>query len=462
MSLNRNDILKSGARLNFWLFCCYYDYEFFYKKRPFLYDVALLFQEVIEQYKQGNAISVSVSMPPRAGKSYITSLFAAYWLAKFPELSVMRNSCTATLYQKFSYDTRNIIRSSKFREVFPEVQLQGDKQNLDGWNISTSKQVGYFGSGVGGTIIGFGANLAITDDLYKSMEDALSTNTNDKVKMWKQSAHDSRKEKNCPEIYIGTRWTKEDIIGDAIESGKLYKSIKIPALINDESFCEDVKSTKEYLAIRNDISKMVWLAEYMQDPTNPEGLLIPFEKLKFIDISKIPQQNIIYRFSVIDPADNGGDKFSNPFIFVAQIDNSIGCFVSDITHNGYGIEANVGRVIEKVHTNNIEQLAIEKNGIGLAAVLLLSKQMPSFCQLVPFNSTINKEVRILSNYDFIMKYFYFDSEKYKTDAEYKSFVYDLTNYSRESDNKHKKDAIDVLSSAAHIMKLKYNDILYKQ
>ena len=226
-------VIKQVARDDFWAFCCYYDWDFFRVNRRFFKQVAQLFQTVVNEYKQGNAISVSVSMPPRSGKSYITSLFAAYWLSQFPELSVMRNCCTASLYQKFSYDTRNIIRSEKFKELFPNIELQGDKQNLDGWNLTTSKQVGYFGAGVGGTIIGFGANLAITDDLYKSMQDALSSTTNAFVKLWKESAHDSRKEKNCPEIYIGTRWTKDDIIGEAMDKGYLLESVTIPALIDN-------------------------------------------------------------------------------------------------------------------------------------------------------------------------------------------------------------------------------------
>ena len=233
--------------MHFWAFCVYMDEEFFRNKRRFFKDVAILFQELIDEYRKGNAISVSVSMPPRAGKSYITSLFCAYWLAQFPELSVMRNCCTATLYQKFSYDTRAIMRSPKFKEIFPEIKLQPDKQNLGGWNLVTSKQVGYFGAGVGGTIIGFGASIAITDDLYKSMLDAQSSTTDSFVKMWKESAHDSRKEKNCPEIFIGTRWTENDVIGEAMAKGHLAKSIIIKAITEEgKSFCEDVKSTKEY------------------------------------------------------------------------------------------------------------------------------------------------------------------------------------------------------------------------
>ena len=453
-------LLREAAKDNFWAFCCYYDWDFFRVKRRFLKEVALLFQLIVDEYKKGNAINVSVSMPPRSGKSYITSLFAAYWLGQFPELSVMRNCCTSPLYQKFSYDTRNIIKSEKYRQVFQTVELQPDKQNLDGWNLTTSKQVGYFGAGVGGTIIGFGANLAITDDLYKGMYDALSDSTDANVKLWKESAHDSRKEKNCPEIFVGTRWKVDDIIGNEIDSGKLYKSIAIPALINEQSFCEDVKSTDEYIEIRNKITDSVWGAEYMQDPITISGILIPKSKLRFIEPSTIDKSKVVYRFAIIDPANTGGDKFSQPFISVFQSGNDLGFFVDFVLHNTFGVEANAERNPEKLKQHKTDQLLIEQNGLGLAAVLLLNKSVKQICELSPFTSSVNKDARILSNFEFIPKYFYFSKTEYEQNNEYKLFIDDLTSYNKNSDNKHKKDAIDVMSSAAHFMKLKYASILY--
>ena len=90
-------------------------------------------------------------MPPRAGKSYITSLFCAWTLGRNPTESVMRNTCTATLFIKFSYDVRAILKTEQFQQVFPSVRLSDDKKNLGGWNTNTSKMVGYFGAGVGGT-----------------------------------------------------------------------------------------------------------------------------------------------------------------------------------------------------------------------------------------------------------------------------------------------------------------------
>ena len=78
----------------FWEYCQYQDPEFF-KARPFLKAPAQRLQWLYEEYMEGRARSITLSMPPRAGKSYLISLFCAWWLGKLPEMSVMRNSSTA-------------------------------------------------------------------------------------------------------------------------------------------------------------------------------------------------------------------------------------------------------------------------------------------------------------------------------------------------------------------------------
>ena len=190
---NKREWLKLYLRLelakkDFWEFCLFYDREFFIE-REFLKEVAVAFQNI----NDNEIKSLAVSMPPRACKSYITSLFCAWTLGNHPTESVMRNTCTAQLFNKFSYDVRDIVKSERFQLVFPDVKLSDDKANLQGWNTNKSKQVGYFGAGVGGTIIGFGASkIAITDDLYRGIDDAINDNMNARIMQWKQATHDSR------------------------------------------------------------------------------------------------------------------------------------------------------------------------------------------------------------------------------------------------------------------------------
>ena len=88
---------------NFYEFCRYIDAGFFTDGKPHLKIIADAFQEVAE----GKVTKLAVSMPPRAGKSYITSLFCAWMLGKYPDGSIMRNSYAAKLAEKFPKDIRD-------------------------------------------------------------------------------------------------------------------------------------------------------------------------------------------------------------------------------------------------------------------------------------------------------------------------------------------------------------------
>lgn len=188
----------------------------------------------------------------------------------------------------------------------------------------------------------------------------------------------------------------------------------------------------------------------------PEGVLIPRSKMKFAKFEDIKP---IYSFAVGDPADTGGDKFSMPFIHVVEIDGRIAFHVRDVIHSVTGIEANTERVLDKLHEWSCEDLFYESNGVGLAAVLLIKNRLRAGQKIHAFNSTINKEVRIFSHFEFVQKFFIFDAD-FENNPEYKSFVSDVTNYRKDGDNKHRKDAIDVLCSAANILKIKFKNLLY--
>lgn len=193
--------------------------------------------------------------------------------------------------------------------------------------------------------------------------------------------------------------------------------------------------------------------------TEPEGVLLPMSKLKFADLSNIPEENIVFKFAVGDPADKGGDYFSMPYMHVCVIDGALSCFVKDVIHSKDGIEVVSARAVDKNREHHIEETFLEVNGVGVAPYLILKKDILNHSQVKPFSSTIPKEVRILSHYEFVGKYFIFDIN-YKDNPEYKLFISHITGYEKEGDNKHKKDGLDALCASANILKIKYKTLLF--
>lgn len=444
---------KREARSDFWAYCLYMDPSFF-AKRHFLKKVAAAFMRVYVAFSNNMIYRLAVSMPPRAGKSYISSLFISWMFGHFPEESVMRNCCADPLYNKLSYDTRDIVRSRKFNEIFPEIRLKGDKQNVHGWSIEGARQVSYFGAGVGGTVIGFGASmLAMTDDLYKSLEDALSDNNNEKTWSWKQGTHDSRIEGNCCSIDIGTRWSASDVLGRLEESreGKYYDEIiRIAALDeNDKSFCEDVHTTEYYHELRAETEDSIWMAEYMQEPIEAKGLLFPKSALKRFKKADIQGRVPDGKIGATDVADEGNDDFSSPFasVFGDQL------FITDILFTKDAVEITGPRLAQMIIDISPDRMRIESNNGGKIFsndVRRLVKENDEYnrCLIEARPTTKNKETRILMKSGWIKAHCHFLTEsEYEKGSDYWWFIKWLTSYKKEGGNAH-DDAPDSMTILA--------------
>ncbi len=452
-----DDIIQATlAHGDFWEYCLWWDSDF-YSRRPFLREIARVLQRVVFWFKRGRALKVMINLPPRAGKSYIVTLFCTYWLTQFPELSVMRNTCTASLYQEFSYQARAIIQSEKFKENFPDIRLAEDRQNLNGWKLTTSKQVAYFGGGVGTNIIGKGANIAITDDLYPGLKEALSKAYNDSVDMWKEGSHNSRMEANCPEIFVGTRWAKRDMLGKAIKKGLDYH-IRIPAMYVNElgnlvSFCEDVKPTHEYIRIKKDTARTIWMAEYMQEPVELEGLLFPLDNLRYFNPAEFnPLAHAEYIFMPIDPADKGGDDLAAPVLVLCK--GLI--YVTKVICNNNGTNINGPACVEQIISNKVNACEIEGNaawylfGEGVRAKVNYPPPQGrgyTSCEIRIIKNTTNKGLRIDAQSAIINNYFVFDST-FEEKEDYNKFMQVLGDYLREGGSTQRDDAPDSLAHGA--------------
>lgn len=422
------------ARRSFWHFCLYIDGEFF-KDRPFLKQIADGFQEI----EEGKIKALSVSLPPRAGKSYITSLFCAWILGRNPSESVMRNTCTATLYVKFSYDVRAIVKSDRFREVF-QVKLSDDKKNLNGWNVDGAKMVSYFGAGVGGTIIGFGASkVAITDDLYRGMEDALSDTTNDRIIQWKEATHDSRFESGCARIDIGTRWSRKDVMGRNADDDVYDRQIIVPAIDeNGNSFCEAVMKSEEYADKQKKTPKHIWMAEYMQKPIDLEGRL--FEDLEMINDEEFEKikKKISGCIAYIDVADAGMDYTA--MAIGAIIDDKV--IIVDYLFNRDNTDVNIPLAAAKLNEWGVSYCRVESNSMG--AMFARSLQKVSKAKILQIHNQSNKITRIIMQSAFIKNYMIF---RQNDSPDFHQFIENVEAFSKEGKNKH-DDAPDCLSGLA--------------
>lgn len=132
-----------------------------------------------------------IFMPPRHGKSELASRkFPARYLGLHPTRQIIAASYNSDLATDFGRDVRNLVGSSEYSEVFPDVGLRVDSKAAD--RMNTNHGGVYIAAGVGTATTGRGAHLGIIDDPFKDREDADSQLQRERVWNWYRSTFFTR------------------------------------------------------------------------------------------------------------------------------------------------------------------------------------------------------------------------------------------------------------------------------
>ena len=391
--------------------------------------------EEIEMYDiQVTGVNNFVANGIVSHNSFTTSLFCSFMLGQFPQESIMRNSCTSSLYEDLSKSVRSMVSDDRWKRMFGiELRTKGVKT----WALQTAKMNSYFGGGVGGTIIGKGATmLNISDDLYKDYKDAISDLSNDRVISWADSARGSRQELGCCTIDIGTRWRTNDIIGRGLERNDYDAVICVPALTEEgKSFCENVQTTEFYLTEMSNIAPEIWSAEYMQQPIEVKGRLFTPDELMYYE--EIPEGEFEANLGVGDIADEGSDFTACP-MFKKYGDK---WYMYDVLFSKDKVEITQPILTGMINVNRVSRFRFESNNGGKLYAQNVAKTVDADVTWIP--TTSNKESRILNDSAWIKKHVVFMANPQRG-SDYHKFMEQLCSYLKEGKNAH-DDAADSLS-----------------
>ncbi len=175
----------------------------------------------LEAVFNGDIRTLIICEPNRYGKTLECSeLFPAWYLGHKPDTEVMLASYSDTLAGNFGKETRDIMESELYREVFPKTRIRQDSRASDDWRTIQGGR--YKSVGRGGSAEGVGWDLLIIDDLIKNPEEAESKTYQDKIWNFYISVLKRRanKPKEARKIIPMTRWGRNDVIGKIIEMAK--------------------------------------------------------------------------------------------------------------------------------------------------------------------------------------------------------------------------------------------------
>ncbi|MBD2261356.1 phage terminase large subunit [Pseudanabaena sp. FACHB-2040] len=192
--------------------------------------------DILQEVADGKRHRLMIFMPPRHGKSQLTSrLFPAYYLYRHPERFVGISSYAADLAHGFS----RICREN-YRKV--GGQIKNDSGQIKHWE--TVSGGGLWAAGVGGPITGKGYHLGLIDDPLKNHAEAFSETIRRGQKEWYESTFATREEPGGAQIVILTRWHEDDLagwllgreVGDDEESPpEHWHVVNLPAIAEDEA-----------------------------------------------------------------------------------------------------------------------------------------------------------------------------------------------------------------------------------
>ncbi|EKA7106791.1 phage terminase large subunit [Salmonella enterica] len=262
--------------------------------------------------EQGLMPRLMIFAPPRSGKSEKASRrFPAYVLGKHPNWNVIACSYSSDLANRMSRDTQRIIDSDRYKEVFPNVRLNGSNiRTVAGGAIRTAELWetlsadgrlhggSYRAAGVNGGITGQGMNIGIIDDPAKDYKTASSPTYQEAVIDWYDTTFFTRADPKINGIIIIlTRWHQSDLAGQLLklaeEGGEQWRVVSFPMEAEKEEIHElngktyllrkpgeilfPERMPQEFVDKAKQRGSLVWNALYQQRPTAKGGGLIKSE-----------------------------------------------------------------------------------------------------------------------------------------------------------------------------------------
>lgn len=282
----RNTI--DGAYNDLIAFCCYMQEDYIVgKHHRILADLFMELEGGLTEHEDGTTTGkdrAAVNMPPRHGKSILTSLYyPAWYLGRNPTKKVMMVSHTTDLAVDFGRKVRNLISSPKFQKIFPNVGLSSDSKSAGRWNTSAGGE--YYACGIGSSIAGRGADLLIIDDPH-SEQDVINGNFGvfEKAYEWFTYGARTRLMPKGRVAVVQTRWHMDDLTGRLVrdmatnDEADTYHVVEFPAVFE---IPEDYYVTVEEQADEDGFMQPV---EIEVSPDSP----IPISALKKSRIKEKP------------------------------------------------------------------------------------------------------------------------------------------------------------------------------
>jgi predicted phage terminase large subunit-like protein len=243
----------------------------------------------LEQVQKGDIKRLLINVPPRSGKSVISSIaFPAFVLGREPWRRVICASYSVELAAKLARDTRTVMLDPSYRTIFPATVIAGKNTETE---LETTQGGHRYSTSVGGTLTGRGGNFIIIDDPMKP-DEAMSQLARDRVWDWFTGTVGSRLDNKAEDaiVVVMQRLHADDLAGRLLDLGG-WDHLSIPAIAESEEDVEiapgrtrtrrigevldrDREPLEVLEQIKRELGSATFEAQYQQQPVPEEGGLL--------------------------------------------------------------------------------------------------------------------------------------------------------------------------------------------
>lgn len=321
-----------------------------------------------------------INIPPRSLKSIMVSVaFPAWVMGKNPAAQFIVGSFSQDIAIKHSVDTRLLMQSEIYRELFPKTIIADDQNEKR--KFQTTARGHRIATSVHGSITGEGGDYLILDDPIKpdeALSDTVRNGTND----WIEQVFMSRENQMGLGrfIMVMQRVHEDDPAGRWLSKGDCVH-LNLPAEFVKKTFIEirgkrypkegyfeagdllhPLLMPKEELELkRRDIGEYAYAGQYLQMPAPLGGGALKREWLQHENVAGTNMNKYI----LVDPANSkkkGGDYTA---MIVVGLNDDRSYYILDIVRDKMNIQERAEKLFELVKRWNPIAVGYEKYGMML-------------------------------------------------------------------------------------------------
>jgi predicted phage terminase large subunit-like protein len=259
--------------------------------------------DYLESVADGSIKRLIINIPPRSLKSVCISVaFPAWLLGLNPAKRIMCASYSNILSIKHSLDTRFVMNSSWYNDIFPNTILS-NKHNQK-TKFLTTKNGFRFATSVGGSATGEGGDMLIIDDPHNPSKINSSLIRKKTIEWFEQTFVTRLNDRSTGAIIIVMqRLHSHDLCGYLLENFNNWEHLKIPVIANqnyvyyvknhqynfykDETLHKIRDKLDDLIKLEKDIGISNYHAQYMQEPISNNFALLKLENISFYE--KLPR-----------------------------------------------------------------------------------------------------------------------------------------------------------------------------